>query len=433
MTKKTFFIKSMGCKSNQFEGSLIIENLTNNGFKQVSSLDDADYFILNSCSVTHKSDNETLYLLRNALHQHPNIKNILTGCVAQIEKEKLLELGYIHYIYGNDDKFKIGDYLKLDNANNVITDIMQVDKFNYQELIDTTKTRFSLKIQDGCNNRCAYCIIPFARGKSRSANSDFIIEQINKATDKGFKEVVLTGIHIGQWGIDFNKKFIDLINDIEEKTTIKRYRLGSLNPLEINTELLDILEQSEKFCPHFHLSLQSACNKILKSMNRFYTVEHYLDQIDDIYNRFNHPFLGCDIIAGFVGETEDDFNTTIENLRKSKLSKIHTFPYSIRKGTQAETMQGHLDDKIKQERADIIKQVSAEKFNIFMKENLDTTQEVLIEKRPDKKTGLLKGVTKNYINVLINNDIFNKSEYFNTLQYVKLTDLISDKCYGELQ
>ena len=203
--------------------------------------------------------------------------------------------------------------------------------------------------------------------------------------------------------------------------------------MEINTELLDILEQSEKFCPHFHLSLQSACNKILKSMNRFYTVEHYLDQIDDIYNRFNHPFLGCDIIAGFVGETEDDFNTTIENLKKSKLSKIHTFPYSIRKGTQAETMKGHLDDKIKQERADIIKQVSAEKFNIFMKENLDTTQEVLIEKRPDKKTGLLKGVTKNYINVLINNDIFNKSEYFNTLQYVKLTDLISDKCYGELQ
>ena len=422
----------MGCKSNQFEGSLIIENLVKNGFTQVNSLDDADYFILNSCSVTHKSDAETLYLLRNALHQHPHIKNILTGCVAQIEKEKLLELDYIHYVYGNNDKFRIGEYLKNEDKHNVITDIMQVEKFNYQELIDTTKTRFSLKIQDGCNNRCAYCIIPFARGKSRSAKSDFIIQQINNATEKGFKEVVLTGIHIGQWGIDFNKKFVDLIKDIEEKTKIKRYRLGSLNPLEINSELLNILEQSDKFCPHFHLSLQSACNKTLKSMNRFYTVEHYLDQIEDIYSRFNHPFLGCDIIAGFVGETEEDFNITVDNLKKSKLSKIHTFPYSIRKGTQAETMQGHLTDKIKQERADIIKEISAEKFNTFMNENINTTQEVLIEKRPDRKSGLLKGVTKNYINVLIENTPTSQSEYYNTIQSVCLKNFKNEKFAGEL-
>ena len=427
MSRNTFFIKSMGCKSNQFEGSLIIENLVKNGFTQVNKPDEADYYILNSCSVTHKSDNETMYILRNALHLHPDIKTVLTGCVAQIEKEKLLNEDYIHYVFGNDDKFKIGEFLK-NEIKSSVSDIMTVDKFNYQILEDTTKTRLSLKIQDGCNNRCAYCIIPFARGKSRSAESDFIVEQINNAVKKGFKEVVFTGIHIGQWGIDIGKTFVDLIRDVENKTNIPRYRLGSLNPLEITPELLDILQNSEKFCPHFHLSLQSACNKTLKTMNRFYTVEYYLDQIEDINSRFKTPFLGSDIIAGFVGETEEDFNTTVENLKKSGLSKIHTFPYSIRKGTQAEAMDGHLPDNVKQARADIIKQISSEKFRLFADKNIDTTCEVLVEKRPDKHTGKLKGVTRNYLNVLIDSD---NTDCFNTLKKVRLSGYKNEKFFGE--
>lgn len=411
----------MGCKSNQFEGSLIIENLLKSEFEQTFDIKTADFYILNSCSVTHKSDNETLYLLRNAKHLYPSIKTVLTGCVAQIEKEKLLELDYIDYVFGNNDKFNLGEFL-LKDKRSVISDIMSIPEFNYQVLDDTSKTRLSLKIQDGCNNRCSYCIIPFARGMSRSANSDFIVNQINNAEQKGFKEVVLTGIHIGQWGLDLGLKFVDLIKEIEEKTAI-RYRLGSLNPLEITDELLDILQNSEKFCPHFHLSLQSACNKTLKSMNRFYSVEQYLEQIEDITNRFHKPFLGSDIIAGFVGETESDFNTTIENLKKSKLSKIHTFPYSIRKGTIAEKMEGHLPDKIKQERADIIKAVSSEKFKVFMDSNVGDEQEVLIEKRPDKKTGLPKGVTKNYLNVLINTP----TNEFNTIKKVRLNSYNNDK------
>ena len=421
MQNGKFFIKSMGCKSNQFEGSLIIENLLKSEFEQTLDIKTADFYILNSCSVTHKSDNETLYLLRNAKHLYPSIKTVLTGCVAQIEKEKLLELDYIDYVFGNNDKFNLGEFL-LKDKRSVISDIMRIPEFNYQVLDNTSKTRLSLKIQDGCNNRCSYCIIPFARGMSRSANSDFIVNQINNAEQKGFKEVVLTGIHIGQWGLDLGLKFVDLIKEIEEKTAI-RYRLGSLNPLEITDELLDILQNSEKFCPHFHLSLQSACNKTLKSMNRFYSVEQYLEQIEDITNRFHKPFLGSDIIAGFVGETESDFNTTIENLKKSKLSKIHTFPYSIRKGTIAEKMEGHLPDKIKQERADIIKAVSSEKFKVFMDSNVGDEQEVLIEKRPDKKTGLPKGVTKNYLNVLINTP----TNEFNTIKKVRLNSYNNDK------
>ena len=404
---KKFYLKSMGCKSNQFEGQIVKQKLIESGFQDVNKLEDADYYILNSCSVTHKSDNEAMYLLR---HAHKiGLKTILTGCIAQIEKEKLLEEPFIDFVFGNEDKFEIASFLK-DNNNYSVIDLMKKTDFCKVVLNDTTKTRISLKIQDGCDNRCSYCIIPFGRGKSRSADSEFIINEINRYTELGYKEVVLTGIHIGLWGKDFGKELLDLLIDIETKTNIPRYRLGSLNPLEITPKMLDFLESSEKFCPHFHLSLQSACNRTLKRMNRHYSVEFYLDQIEDIKSRFKTPFLGSDIIAGFVGETEEDFIETVENLKKSKLSQIHTFPYSIRKGTLAEKMEGHLSDEIKEQRASIIKEISRDKLAIFIEENIGTEQEVLIEKRLDKKTGRYKGVTRNYINVLLDNGEFNTLE-----------------------
>lgn len=390
----------MGCKSNQFEGQIVAQKLIESGFSQVKDLKDAYYYILNSCSVTQTSDNEAMYLLR---HAHSlGLKTILTGCIAQIEKEKLLEEPYIDYIYGNEDKFRLANLILQDEVFSV-KDLMQSTDFCKVTLNDTSKTRISLKIQDGCDNRCSYCIIPYGRGKSRSADSDFIINEINRYSDLGYKEVILTGIHIGLWG---DKNILPLLKEIETKTSIPRYRLGSLNPHEITPELLTFLQNSEKFCPHFHLSLQSACNRTLKRMNRHYTVEYYLDQIEDIVSRFDKPFLGSDIIAGFAGETEDDFQTTVENLNKSKLSQIHTFPYSIRKGTIAEKMEGHLPDKIKEERAGIIKKISVEKINTFLKSNIGSEQEVLIEKRP-AKNGKFKGVTRNYITVLLEDGEFN--------------------------
>ena len=400
---KKFYLKSMGCKSNQFEGQIVAQKLVESGYTQVKKQEDSDYYILNSCSVTHKSDNEALYLLR---HAHSlGLKTILTGCVAQIEKEKLLAEPYIDYIYGNEDKFKIAELLK-ENKEFAVKDLMNEEEFCEVTLEDTTKTRISLKIQDGCDNRCSYCVIPYGRGKSRSADSNFIINEINKYVEHGYKEVVLTGIHIGLWGKEFDKEILDLLKEIEEKTSIPRYRLGSLNPHEITPELLNFLQASEKFCPHFHLSLQSACNRTLKRMNRHYSVEFYLDQIEDIISRFERPFLGSDIIAGFVGETEEDFLTTVDNLKKSKLSQIHTFPYSIRKGTIAEKMEGHLPDKIKDERATVIKKISAEKYQEFVNSNFGHEAEVLIEKRLDKN-GKFKGVTRNYLTVLLENGDFN--------------------------
>lgn len=424
---KKYYIHSMGCKSNQFEGSIIKENLNKNGFEEVMNIEDADIYILNSCSVTHKSDNEAMYLLRNAKHKKPNIKTIITGCVAQIEKDKLLENDFVDYVIGNDEKLSMAEVLA-DGQKCQTSDIMNLNTFNKVVLEDMTKTRASLKIQDGCDNRCTYCIIPFARGKSRSADIDFIIEQINNFEAHGFKEIVLTGIHIGQWGKDFGMELLDLLKEIEARTNI-RYRLGSLNPLEITDEMLEFLQKSDKFCPHFHLSLQSACNKTLKSMNRFYKVEDYLAQIEKINSMFKLPFLGSDIITGFAGETDEDFNITLTNLRKSGLTQIHTFPYSIREGTVGAKLENQVPENVRQLRADTVKLLSRLKYQEFIEKNIGNEVEVLIEKHFDKNSGYLKGVTKNYLTVILNSK---DSALLNTLQKAKIKSFEGGKLFAEL-
>ena len=424
---KTFLLKSMGCKSNQFEGAIIEENLIDAGFEKVSEIKDADLYILNSCSVTHKSDDEALYLLRHAKHTNENIKTLITGCVAQIERDKLLEYDFVDFVLGNNEKLNIVEFLQK-NEDCEVGDIMNMTDFHEAVLIDTTKTRASLKIQDGCDNRCAYCIIPFARGKSRSAKSDFIIDQIKSFEKHGFKEVIFTGIHIGQWGKEWGKTILDLLKKVEANTNV-RYRLGSLYPNEITDELLDFLSKSKQFCPHFHLSLQSACNRTLERMNRRYKVEDYLEQIEKINKLFELPFLGSDVIAGFVGETQEDFETTLKNLEKSGLTAIHTFPYSIRKGTQAEKMEGHLPDKVKEERATAIKKISAQKTKEFLEKNVGTVHNVLVEKHLDKHLNVLKGMSENYITVLLNSDDRN---LINTIQKVKITKIKDNKAFGEI-
>lgn len=428
---KSFYIHTMGCKSNQFESSIIRENLIENGFAEVQNIKDADYFILNSCTVTHKSDNEAFYLLRNAKHKKPDIKNVLTGCIAQIEKEKLLEYDFIDIVIGNDEKLEIAGKLLNGEAEHCCFagNIMTLKDFHKAVLNNTSKTRASLKIQDGCDNRCSYCIIPFARGKSRSADIDFIIEQMNRFSKSGFKEIVFTGIHIGQWGKDLGLSLLDLLKQVEEKSTIERYRLGSLNPLEITDELLEFLSKSEKFCPHFHLSLQSACNKTLKSMNRFYSVESYLDLIDKINRIFDKPFLGSDIITGFAGETDEDFEITRRNLEQSGLSQIHTFPYSLREGTVGAKSQEQVAEKVKEQRAEIVKRISKEKYNAFIKKNIGSVHEILIEKHPDKKTGLLKGVTRNYLTVVLDS---RDEQLLNSLARVKITHCENERILGKI-
>lgn len=427
---RKFFIKTMGCKANQLEGALIKENLLNQGFAVTQNLHEADFFVLNSCTVTHKSDNEAFSILSRAKKNNAGIITVLTGCIAQVEKENLLKNENIDIVLGNDEKLNISKYLA---DKFCVSDIMEKKEFSHVFVENTEKTRASLKIQDGCDNRCSYCIIPFARGRNRSADLDFILKQIKHYEDAGFKEIVLTGIHIGQWGQDLTAKkdLFFLLEQIEEKTSIPRYRLGSLNPLELDDKILEFLKNSEKFCPHFHLSLQSMCNNTLKAMNRHYSVEQSLDLIEKIAQEFYLPFIGSDIIAGFVAESEEDFLTTVKNLEKSKLSQIHTFPYSIRKNTIAEKMSGHLEKRIKDYRASVIKEISAKKFESFVNSNQGSIQEVLIEKNLDKKSGYFKGVSKNYLNVLIKPTDVNAENIKKTIQKVRIVNS-GMPIYGEI-
>lgn len=426
---KKFILKTHGCKSNQLESYVIKEKLINAGYIETSSFFDADIFVLNSCSVTENADVDALRVLRNAKNKKNDLITVLTGCSAQLNAEDLKSCDFVDLVLGNDDKFHIVE--RLHDRTSVVTDIFSVNEFNYQPIYSYNNTRGYLKIQDGCNNYCSYCTIINARGNSRSNSVENIVEQINIFARSGIKEVVLTGIHIGQWGLDFSEKK-SLLNLLEaiEKTDIVRYRLGSLNILELTDELLNFLAQSDKFCQHFHLSLQSLNDKVLKSMNRHYTADSCLVLMEKIATLFNgkNPFIGSDVIVGFPGETNDDFTCTLENIRKSKLSNIHVFPYSVRSNTKAASMPNQVDDNIKQERSVLLHSIAKDKYDAFIAQNIGVNAEVLIEKRPDKHTGLLKGVTRNYLTVLLNSD---DTTLYNSIRQVKISGF--NETYGKLE
>lgn len=402
---KKFFIKSLGCKQNQLEGQIIQNKLISCGFEQVKNIKNADIYILNSCTVTHHADSQTNYLLHHAKNINPDIKTVLTGCVAQTMKEhKNFDYSNIDLILGNSEKIKIEEYInKIFSENNTayVKNIFEIKTFENEFLKDPDSTRVSLKIQDGCNNRCSYCIIPYARGNSRSNTIENINKQIDMVVKMGIKEIVLTGIHIGQWGKELNLKFSDLLKEIE-KTEIPRYRLGSLYVDEIDDEVIEILKNSKKFCPHFHLSLQSMCDKTLKNMNRSYSVDCALKLIKKIKSTFVLPYIGCDIIVGFPYEDDEDFNITYKNLKIAGLSSIHCFPYSKRENTPASLMP-QVQDKIKSQRCKKIMELSEILHKDFLEKNKNTSQEILIE-RKSPKTGLYSAVTRNYIKIHFKSD-----------------------------
>ncbi len=414
--KKTFYIKTHGCKTNQLESAVMSEKLHEAGFLTAKNPDCADIFILNSCSVTGNADIEALRLMRHMKSKRPEVLTVLTGCVAQLGFKDIEKLDYIDILLGNNDKFDIVDILS--SGKSAVSDIFSVNVFNNQVVHEYSKTRGYLKIQDGCNNYCSYCTIPFARGKSRSNSIENILKQIEIYVENGIKEAVLTGIHIGQWGADFGRGYtLKTLLEAVENTGIKRYRLGSLNTLEITDELLEFLSESEKFCPHFHLSLQSLNTKTLCAMNRHYSAESCMELVEKINGIFKNPFIGSDIIVGFPQETDEDFALTYENLKKTELSAIHVFPYSVRKNTKAAMMTGQVEMNVKRRRADILHALAEEKYANFVQKNINQESEILIEKRPDRKTGLLKGVSRNYLNVLLDSQ---DSSLCNTIQKVKI-------------
>lgn len=413
---KNFIVKSLGCKQNQLEGQIIQNELIKFGYNLVDDIKNADIYILNSCTVTSHSDSQVNYLLNHAKKINPDIKIVLAGCVAQTyQQHENFDYSNIDLILGNSEKIFIEKYI--DKTGIFVDDIFSCKKFVNKTLLNPDTTRVSIKIQDGCNNRCSYCIIPYARGNSRSNSIENIIEQINLVAQKNIKEIVLTGIHIGQWGYEWNLTLLDLLKEIE-KTDIFRYRLGSLYVNELDDNLIEFLSKSEKFCPHFHLSLQSLCDKTLKNMNRKYSVDKALKTIEKLHNNFNLPYLGCDIIVGFPNESKEDFEETYNNLKLAKLSSIHCFPYSKREKTPAYYMENQIQNSIKTQRVEKIIELSNELHQEFLNKNQNTIQEILIEKK-SPKTGLYSAVTKNYIKIYFKD---NDDNLRHTLKIINLKD-----------
>ena len=394
----TFLIKTFGCKTNQTESAVMEEKLLDAGFLAAENVETCNYYVFNSCAVTLEAEKKLLQAIKSVKHKNPNVKIILTGCYAQLHKDE--ENPLIDKIFGIYEKPDVVEIIK-SNEKKFVTEINEHRDFRYEKLSNFNRTRATIKIQDGCNNRCSYCTICIARGLSRSCDEKDVLEQIDALTRNGYNEIVLTGIHVGQWGLDFSEKknLLDLLKLID-KTDAKTVRIGSLDPNELTDELIDFLSSSEKFCPHFHLSLQSLCDKTLKNMNRHYGYEKIKNVVMKLNEKFERVFLGCDIIVGFPQETLEDFDLTLERLKKLPLSQIHVFPYSVRPKTVAATMPCQVEQSEKHRRMQLVKDLSEKKHVEFLRKNIGAEYFVTVEKNPDRKTGLYKAVAPNYIKVL---------------------------------
>ena len=405
---KKVAIHTLGCRANQLESSIIADNLLKYGFELVKFNEIADIYIINSCTVTGKSDSESRYAIRQAKRRNCDAKIIITGCYAQVSANELVNIPEIDLIVGNNEKQNLPEMiqnLEFKKDDRIfVSDIMQENIFKDKIVHSASgRSRAIIKIQDGCNFRCSYCIIPYARGKSRSNKLSNIIEQVKDITKNGFNEVVLSGIHLGQWGLDLKPKssLSQVLKEIEKIDELKRYRLSSIDPMEFTDELIDALINLKKFCPHLHISLQSANNEILKAMKRRYSVEYYSDLINKLVKNIPDLAIGSDIIVGFPGETEEHFNDTLENLKILPISYIHVFSYSKRKGTPASLMDNQVPENVKKERNARLQELAKAKNLEFKTKQLNKEVEVVVEHSRDKKTGLLKGLTGNYISVLI--------------------------------
>ena len=400
MKRVSFY--TLGCKVNQYETNGMMQKFKEARYEIVDmNADISDICVVNTCTVTNMSDRKSRQALRKIKDKNPKAIIIATGCYAQVAKEELEKMPEIDIVLGNDEKSEIIKYVeKFIKENQKVIEIQDIS--TQKEFIDmgqityTEKTRAVIKIQDGCNQFCSYCIIPYARGRVRSRNAESIVKEITQIAEKGIKEVVITGIHIASYGRDFNNEngLIELLEEINKIEGIKRIRLGSLEPKIITEEFVERLVKLEKICHHFHLSLQSGCDETLKRMNRKYTTEEIRDIVKRLRNNYKDVILTTDVIVGFPGENEQEFNTTYEFLKEIKFYKMHVFPYSPRKGTRAASMQNQVDGNIKEERSKKLIELSNINQKDYNEKYIETKVEVLFE---EKEKEYYKGHTQNYI------------------------------------
>ena len=400
MKKVSFY--TLGCKVNQYETNAMAQKFKEAGYEIVEVNDDvSDICVINTCTVTNMSDRKSRQMLRREKENNKNVIVVAVGCYAQVAKNELNKIPEIDLVLGNNEKVNIVKYVEdyiNENENNIeIEDVMQSRLFSdFGDITFTEKTRAVVKIQDGCDRFCSYCIIPYARGRVRSRMPENIIEEISHVAKEGIKEVVITGIHIASYGKDFknNYKLIDLLEEVNKIDGIKRIRLGSLEPTLITEEFVNRLSKLDKVCDHFHLSLQSGCNQTLERMNRKYSVEEFEKEVELLRKYYPNVALTTDIIVGFPDETEEEFTQTYEFLNKIDFYKMHIFKYSPRKGTKAAIMKNQIPGNIKEERSRKLIELSDKKQKEHNEKYIGKNLEVLFE---EKEGEYYKGHTTNYI------------------------------------
>lgn len=425
--KKVAFC-SLGCKVNQYETNAMAQKFIEHGYEVVEFDEYADVYIVNTCTVTNVADRKSRQMLRRAKEINKDATLVACGCYAQVAKDELKKIPEIDLIIGNNEKNDIiqivENHIAQKGAEDLVSDVMY--KLDYVELGTTTyteKTRAVIKVQDGCDRFCSYCLIPYARGHIRSRKIENVIEEIKKVVEEEINEVVITGIHIASYGRDFkgeNIGLIDLLEEINKIQGLHRIRLGSIEPTIITDEFVERLSKLDKICDHFHLSLQSGCTETLKRMNRRYTTEEFRDVTKRLRSKFPNAALTTDIIVGFPGETDDEFNTTYEFLKDIAFYKMHIFKYSQRKGTKAAVMPNQVDGKIKEERSKKLIELSNENEYNYNKKYIGKQVEVLFEEREGE---YLKGHTTNYIVVKHKTD---KDDLINKIAKVTVSEAKQD-------
>ena len=394
-----FYIYNLGCKVNSYESNVMKEALEDAGYIYGNE-DDSDIYIINTCTVTNTSDNKSLKVIRRVLRNHPNSITIACGCMTQVNSLYLKEMN-VKVIIGNKGKSKIvyyiNEYLKTKKQIIDITDFKD-DKFEDMCLNNFNKTRAFVKVEDGCENFCSYCIIPYARGPVRSKDPELVIKEVSNLIESGHKEIVLTGIHTGHYGSDINYSFAKLLKRLVSINGLERLRISSIEITEITDEVLDVLKNNSNLVSHMHIPLQSGSNEILKLMNRKYDKKYFIDKIEKLRNIRPDISITTDVIVGFPSETEELFNETIDTIKKIGFSKIHVFPFSLRKNTKAESIPNHVDDVTKKKRVKELVELSKELENNYMDKFINKKVLVLPEIYKD---GYLIGHTDNYLNVRV--------------------------------
>lgn len=407
----TVAFHTLGCKTNQYETEGVLETFKNRGYNIVEFENKADVYIINTCTVTHLADRKSRQMISKARKANENAVIAVMGCYAQTSADEVSEIPGVNLIVGTKDRIKIielvEEYIQNKSQINVVDSIMDAREFDEIPISAYEgKTRAFLKIQEGCTQFCSYCIIPYARGPIRSRNLNEIVNEVKKLAHNGFKEIVLTGIHIASYGRDLNNgnDILKVAEEIEKIDGIERIRFGSLEPTLIDEGFIDNLSKISKVCPHFHLSLQSGSDATLKRMNRKYDTDTYREAVKWIRSKYYDASITTDMMVGFPGETKEEFEESYNFAKEIKFSKINVFKFSPRKGTPAAKYLNQVDSKIKEERSTKLIQLSDVTEKEFYERFLNTKENVLFERKFNTTNKYLEGLTPNYIVVMVQDD-----------------------------